>query len=452
MPTSTLDISSSSQSEIGSQGAFDELLQQLEQENLPDWLMEAKRRAWNRFLELPMPHRKDEHWRFSTIDRNLLKGFRLGGSPSESDAFSLAKIPSFNKEAAGEMAFADGEQILLNPVSTELSDKGVLFMPMIEALANHGELIRRYFYRQGQDLGSAKFIALHQALFRTGTFVYVPKNVVVEEPLLAAHWLVNENTAVFPKTLIIAEENSKVNLVELFRSAAPSRPGFSASKSQIFAGPNSEVFRKVVQDWNEKTISFQDDSTFAERDARVKNVAVNIGAKKARYENQVRIDGAGADVKLYSLTIADRDQEFDQRTLQVHAAPNATSDLLFKNALLDQSRTIFSGLILVDERGQQTDAYQTNRNLLLDSTAEANSLPGLEIQANDVKCSHGATTSNLDPDDLFYLLSRGIPSRIAKELLVFGFFEEIIQKFENPSMADNVRHLVQNKFNRHIDS
>lgn len=452
MPTSTLDIPSSSRSEIGSQAAFDELLEQLEQENLPPWLIDAKQKAWQRFLELPMPHRKDERWRFSNVDRNLLNGFRLGNGPSETDAFSLSEVTPFAKESAGELSFADGEQIHFSPVAENLADKGVIFLPMVDALANHGDLIRDYFDRQGQDLGSGKFTALHQALFRSGTFIYIPRNVVVEEPLLSAHWLVNDNAAVFPKTMIIAEDNAQVNLIELFRSADVSPRGFSASQSQIFAGPNAQVFRKVIQDWNEATFSFQDDSTFAERDSRVKNVAVNIGAKKARYENQVRIEGPGADVKLYSLTVADRDQEFDQRTLQVHAAPNATSDLLFKNALLEQSRTIFSGLILVDEKGQQTDAYQTNRNLLLDSTAEANSLPGLEIEANDVKCSHGATTSNLDPDELFYLLSRGVPSRVAKQLLVFGFFEEIIQKFENPSMADNIRHLVQDKFNRNTDS
>ncbi|MEM9227498.1 MAG: SufD family Fe-S cluster assembly protein, partial [Verrucomicrobiota bacterium] len=151
-------------------------------------------------------------------------------------------------------------------------------------------------------------------------------------------------------------------------------------------------------------------------------------------------------VKMYSLTVAQREQEFDQRTLQVHAAPNATSDLLYKNALLDSSHTIFSGMILVEPEGQQTDAYQTNRNLLLSPTAEASSLPGLEIEANDVKCSHGATTGQIDAEQLYYLMARGIPKNVAYELLVFGFFEEIIEKVDNPELKDNLRTLVQAKF------
>ena len=160
----------------------------------------------------------------------------------------------------------------------------------------------------------------------------------------------------------------------------------------------------------------------------VKNLAVNIGAERARFENQTRIEGTGADVKMYSLTVAEESQEFDQRTFQTHNAGNAVSDLLYKNALLDKSRTIFSGLIKVAEGAQQTDAYQTNRNLLLDPTAEANALPGLEILANDVKCSHGATTGNVDRRELFYMMQRGIAKRDAMKLMVFGFFEEVIEQ------------------------
>ena len=179
-------------------------------------------------------------------------------------------------------------------------------------------------------------------------------------------------------------------MVDIFFSETVENEALNISVSNIHAGANAQVFRKVVQDWNEKTVSFQLDTTVADRDAQVKNVAVNIGAERARFENQTRIEGAGADVKMYSLTVAEGTQEFDQRTYQTHNAPNAVSDLLYKNALLDNSRTIFSGLIKVAEGSQQTDAYQTNRNLLLDPSADANALPGLEILANDVRCSHGA--------------------------------------------------------------
>jgi Fe-S cluster assembly protein SufD len=149
---------------------------------------------------------------------------------------------------------------------------------------------------------------------------------------------------------------------------------------------------------------------------------------------------------MFSLSVTDREQEVDQRTLQSHLAPHTTSNLLYKNALIDHSRTIFSGLIKVAEDAQKTDAYQSNRNLLISPTAEANSLPGLEIEANDVRCTHGSTTGQLDENEMFYLLARGIRPAMARELLVFGFFEEVISKIENEELATNIRDLIQRKF------
>jgi Fe-S cluster assembly protein SufD len=195
-----------------------------------------------------------------------------------------------------------------------------------------------------------------------------------------------------------------------------------------------------------QTMSFQSDATRLMKDASTRTLAVNLGSKKARFENQVRMAGEGSNAILYSLTVAQADQEFDQRTYQSHDAPHAVSDLLYKNALLDESRTIFSGMINVEPEAQQTDAYQTNRNLLLSPKADANSLPGLEIKANDVKCSHGATTGQLNADELFYLMQRGIPKRTAQQLMAFGFFEEVLEKFENEALRENVRQLVHSKF------
>ena len=151
---------------------------------------------------------------------------------------------------------------------------------------------------------------------------------------------------------------------------------------------------------------------------------------------------------MLALTIAQGDQEYDQRTLQTHQAPHTSSNLLYKNALLDQARTIFSGLIIVEPDAQQTDAYQSNRNLMLSDEAEANSLPGLEIQANDVRCTHGATSGRIDAEQEFYLQSRGIPRKLADELLVAGFFEEVLEKVESEAIREALRSLVAAKMRR----
>jgi len=181
------------------------------------------------------------------------------------------------------------------------------------------------------------------------------------------------------------------------------------------------------------------------RDARVQSLNVHLGARQARHESLSQLQAPGAFSEMLAVTVADRAQEFDQRTLQVHQAPNTKSDLLYKNVLLDEAKTIFSGLIIVDPDAQKTDAYQSNRNLVLGDGAEANSLPGLEIQANDVRCTHGATTSRLDPEQEFYLQARGIPPPRARQLLIFAFFEEVLNRLAHEDLHAALRELIQAK-------
>jgi len=187
-------------------------------------------------------------------------------------------------------------------------------------------------------------------------------------------------------------------------------------------------------------------STVVRRDARAQSLNLHLGGHQARHESLSQLQAPGAFSEMLALTIASGEREFDQRTLQIHQAPNTKSDLLYKNVLQDKARTIFSGLIVVDQDAQKTDAYQSNRNLMLSDSAEANSLPGLEIQANDVRCTHGATTARIDPEELFYLQTRGIPEVKAHELLVFGFFEEVLNRLEDEDLHAALRSIIQSKF------
>jgi Fe-S cluster assembly protein SufD len=201
-----------------------------------------------------------------------------------------------------------------------------------------------------------------------------------------------------------------------------------------------------VQNWSKDALSFQLNSTVSRRDTRVQSLNVHLGARQARHESLSQLQAPGAFSEMLAVTVARGKQEFDQRTLQLHQAPNTKSDLLYKNALLDSTKTIFSGLIIVDPDAQKTDAYQSNRNLVLSENAEANSLPGLEIQANDVRCTHGATTSRLDREQEFYLLSRGIPPEKAHQILVFGFFEEVLNRLANEELHAALRQMIEIKF------
>ncbi|MGJ3241379.1 MAG: Fe-S cluster assembly protein SufD [Opitutales bacterium] len=412
------------------------------------WITERKRNGWRQFNDLPEPTRKDEKWRFASLPKNVPGGYGLAPAIDEARAAALIDRSAMVDNRSGRLVFANDHCIRHEAIPAKLAEQGVFFESLETALEHHGDIIEPYLMKEGTRLGSEKYFGLHAAFVRSAAVLYVPKFVEIDQPLVAYHWLAGAGAAIFPHTLVIAEDGAKVDLVDIFVSESTEAPGLAVCAADVYAGPGAKVFRKVVQDFNEETTCFQLDNTVAQRDAQVKQVLLNIGARKARFENEVKIEGAGADVKVYSLSVPERNQEFDQRTLQVHAAPNATSDLLFKNALMDKAKTIFSGLIYVEENAQQTDAYQTNRNLLLDPTAEANSLPGLEICANDVKCSHGATTGNLNPEEMFYITSRGIRPRTAKQLMVFGFFEEVIRQIDNEELRDNLRSLIRRKFEK----
>lgn len=416
----------------------------------PTWLAERRAAGLEQFKQLAMPSARDENWRFASVGRLSIDDYAPAEAPSDEKLAELTGRSDLVSERAGRSVYVDDAPASFEGISEELAAQGVIYLPIAEAVAKHPELMEKYFLQESTELGSQKFFGLHASVVHAGSVLYVPKGVEIEKPLVNYYWSSAHRAAVFPHTLVIAEDNAKASVVDIFFSDTLENEALNIAVSNIHAASGANVFRKVVQDWNEKTVSFQLDTTVAGRDTDVKNVAVNIGAERARFENQIRIEGPGAHIKMYSLSVAEETQEFDQRTFQTHNAPNAVSDLLYKNALLDNSRTIFSGLIKVAEGAQQTDAYQTNRNLLLDPTAEANALPGLEILANDVKCSHGATTGNVDEDELFYMMSRGIPKRVAMQLMVFGFFEEVIEKVESDELAENLRELIRNKFEAKI--
>jgi Fe-S cluster assembly protein SufD len=418
--------------------------------NEPSWLAERRAAGLAQFKSLAMPSAHDEAWRFASVGRLSIDDFTPVTAPGTATLDALTGRSNLVSTHAGRSVYVDDASAKFEGVSKELADQGVIYLPIAKAIEQHPELLEKYFLKESTELGSEKFFGLHAATVKAGSVLYVPKGVEIADPFVNYYWTSTARAAVFPHTLIIAEDNTKVSVVDIFLSETDVNEALNISVSNIHAGPNAKVFRKIVQDWNEKTVSFQIDTTVAGRDAQVQNVAVNIGAERARFESQTRIEGPGADVKMYSLTVAEETQEFDQRTFQTHKAGNAVSDLLYKNALLNKSRTIFSGLIKVAEGAQQTDAYQTNRNLLLDPTAEANSLPGLEILANDVRCSHGATTGNVDEAELFYMMQRGISRRVAMQLMVFGFFEEIIEKVDNDELAENIRQLIHKKFSGKI--
>ncbi len=440
-------MSEATLSEPLSLGSSDVFAQRQAQNGLSaDWFAEKQSAAWARYQELPFPTRTNENWRFASYkDLHEIDAFRPT-TLAVSDADDLIERSQHIKEYAGRFIFVDDNIVAAREIDPELEKQGVIFTTLFDALHQHRDLVQKYLLRESPELGSEKFESLHIAMMRSGVFLYVPKGVELKKPFLVYHWNKADSGAIFPHTLFVCDENAEARLIEFQESASTGTKHLVIANSHVYAERGARPRHTIIQNWNLNTLSFQLNTSNAEGDVNSRGTVINVGSAHARQEIHGKIFGAGSDVNIYSLTVPRGEQEIDQRTLQTHLAPSSRSDLLFKNALQEQSKTIFSGLIIVAENAQQTDAYQTNNNLMLSDEATANSLPGLEIGANDVKCSHGATTGRIDDSNIFYFLARGIPRKKAEELMVFGFFEEIIEKFETEELADFVRGLVQSKF------
>jgi Fe-S cluster assembly protein SufD len=410
--------------------------------HLPGWWLERKRAAYARFAALPMPKRTDEGWRFSNFQALALDGFALPEPVKLADVHHT----EVGITGAGTLVFANHRVAISEPVAVELKQQGVIFDSLQHALLQHPELVREHLLTQPSKLGSEKFAALHEAFLEDGAFIYVPRNTEVALPIGVFHYVCGVGTALFPHTLVVADENAKVTVADFFRSTCGEEKQFICGGNDLFANHGAQITYVAMQDWSREALSLQFNATVARRDARVLSLNLHAGARQARHESFSQLQAPGAHSEMLALTIAHDSQEFDQRTLQIHQAPHTSSNLLYKNALLDQAKTIFSGLIVVDPDAQKTDAYQSNRNLMLSDDAEAHSLPGLEIQANDVRCTHGATSSRIPAEQEFYLQSRGIAKAQADELLVFGFFEEVLGKIENQELHDKLSEIIRSKF------
>lgn len=401
--------------------------------------------SWADFRALPMPDRTMEEWRFAKLSDVSFDGFSLPGEVSAETAAALVARSDKIAEPAGTLVFAD-DRLVACSLSDEAARAGVTFAPFSRLAPEAFEEIRGLVFASGGGVCSEKIAALHRAYAFGGAYLLrVPAGVKIEKPFAVYNWSVAKKGATFPYALVVAEENASARVADFYLSADADGGGLVVSRTEIFAKAGADVARRDVQALAAAARFYRMEWTHARENANVRGVAISLGAARARTTTELRLEGRGANAELFSLAVANADQEIDQRTIQRHLAPGAGSHLLFKNALLDRARTIFGGNIVVDKTAQGTDAVQSCRNLILSEDAEAHSLPGLEIDANDVRCSHGATTGTLDPEQLFYLLQRGLPLEEARTLLIHGFMEEIVARIEDVSLADAVRGLVRAK-------
>lgn len=383
----------------------------------PTWVLERRLEAFERFEKLELPGEKDEDWRYTNL-RALKFSFEPFGPPAP---------------------------VRLDP---KPDADGVIFTDIHTAISEHSELVRDRLFTEVDHTGHI-FDSLHAAFFQGGTFLYVPKGVLVGRHLEAVRTIEEEGGSTFPHSLVVVEEGAEVTFIERFVSGASL--GLAGAGLEVFAGQASRVNIVTLQDhaggpggvWH-----FHRQRAVIDRGVAYRSFVLSLGARFARHEVETVMNGEGAGAQMLGLYLADSGQHFDFRTLQDHAAPHCTSDLLYKGALRQDAHTVYSGLIHVRPNGAETDAYQTNRNLVLSDNARADSKPELEIENNDVRCSHAASVGQIDHDQIFYLESRGIPRDQAERLIVDGFFEEVAARIQIPDVRDIIIQAIADKFDR----
>jgi Fe-S cluster assembly protein SufD len=368
-----------------------------------------------RYEALPLPTTKDEHWRFTD-----LAGFDPDAWTANGAAEIAAPAPMIDVEVAGVARVGE------SGIEIERAPDGIRFEPLPE---DH-ELL---YSLVGWD---EKFAAHNAAMWKHGLLVHVPRGVVVEKPLYVRVANAVEGGSLFWRLLVVAEPESHFALIEEYASASPELSSYSNAAVEIVVKDGAKVEYISVQNLSQATWHFASHHARVERDAELDWVAGGFGSAKGKIRIQNDLAGPGATSRVTGAYFADGKQHLDYDTFQEHIAPNTTSDFAFKGVLRDTARAVWRGMIRVEEGAQKTNAYQENRNLLLSKTAHADSIPGLEIMANDVRCTHGATLGQVDRELLFYLMTRGLTRAEAERLIVRGFFQDVLDRVELGPVRD----------------
>src|SRR6266571_1903145 len=262
-----------------------------ESREFPDWFHDQQRAAWKQFESLPNPTRKDQAWRFANVSLLDLTPFKISGPLSEDDRRNILKYSRGLDEYAARMIFANDQLIERDVVSEDLKKRSVIFQPLERAMEEHADLFRKYFMSTEATLGSAKFAALHKALVSSGTFLFVPRGVEIEQPIEIFHWLRHDNMSLFPHLLLVTDELAKVTVIEHFRSCNPTTPGFACGVNDLIAGPGAKVTYVCAQNWAQNVIALQMNSTTVDHDASAMSLNLHLGSRYSRFESLSRLIG-----------------------------------------------------------------------------------------------------------------------------------------------------------------
>ena len=473
---------------------FKNYLSKLDQE--PQWLKDRRSKAWEKFSQLPMPLGTEESWRLLDLDLVDLENVQ----PAQEVVSNLAPLSQYkNKTAAYEQikeSITDFAGVLIETaqgawyeLEPELAQQGVIVTTAREAIAKHTDILKdysgRHFAEKAHDSAyeSSKFAMLNQAICANGLVVYVPKNVEIKKPFLCLSLFSRSSeTMHMSRLLIIAEQHSRLSVINILASdmAEVNEPSMAKAKDnlaspnlaksvlanadlsnahltnsrklacanfllEVFIGSGAELNYVEAQNFDENTFAIGHSYYTQAQDSRLNALVVGMGGAQLKSEIHTNLIERGAESNLNGVLLGNSTERFNFNTIEDHLAPNTTSNIDFRIALKDESQSIYHGIIQVDKLAQKTNAFLSNKNLLLSEKAHADSIPKLEILADDVKCSHGATVGSVDRKQIFYLMSRGLSAAQAEELVVNGFFHELLASCQIEGVSDWLDILVANK-------
>jgi len=411
--------------------------------------VEYQKEAWKVFQSISFPTEKDEAWR-----RTSLRGLQMdalkqpnGGVEAGANVPEELIQPLTGELHGGEILLTDTNAVI--QLNEELSANGVIFTDLKHAQVDAPQILEKVI-SASKTYQEDKFSSMAAAFAQNGILLYVPRNVVVDKPLHSLIWSSGDKMLNAHQIFVYLEENSSATYVH--ESSSPhdaDGQNLHAALIEVHVGPGAKLNFVELQSLGVKEWNFTHEKVNVERDAEVDWIFGSLGSHLTKNFSDLNLVGEGSTGKMSGFYFTNGNQHLDHDTQQNHLAANTTSDLLFKGALLDESRSVWQGMIYVDESATKTDGYQANRNLVLSEKARADSIPGLEIKTDDVRCTHGATVGKIDADQVFYLESRGIPRKEAEKLIVEGFFDPIMQRIPFEGVRNRFQNAIEQKMNEY---
>lgn len=414
--------------------------------NEPQWLRESRLAAWELYEDLPMPSLQTEEWR-----RTDYRHIRWNEAEKQvrANGATLNTVPAANREPligeaqGGLLVFVDGK-VVHNELAQELTQQGIVFTDLQTACREHPDLVRANLMTKAVLPSDGKFAALHAALWTHGVFLYVPRNKAAELPLHVVNYNIRAGASL-GHVLVVLEENAQATMLVDYSSTTSETQSAYIGATELLVGDAANLQYVSLQDWNRETFEFSHQRGRIGRNANLDWIVGNMGGRLVKAYLEIELDGMGANGRMSGFFFADHDQLFDHDTQQNHNAPLTTSDLLFKGAARDTARTVWQGMIKSLPQMQKIDGFQASRNLLLSEDARMDAIPGLEIEADDVACSHAATFGTLEEESVFYLMARGIDRPTAELMVIDGFFDELLQRIPFERVRERLQAAMENK-------